>query len=159
MPHVATTVALLSLDEVFATLTGKSMAIVVARNGSPLIIGVGDKEMHVASDLAAAEPRIAVTDLAVNVDFKIWKTLEIFLQPELSNVFNEDALTGGRIGQDSSTTVNTRASAGSAFQNFDPSTEPVEGTHYAYAANFGQAVGRDAYQLPRTFRFSVGLRF
>jgi glucosamine--fructose-6-phosphate aminotransferase (isomerizing) len=26
---------------------------VVARNGSPLIIGVGDKEMHVASDLAA----------------------------------------------------------------------------------------------------------
>ena len=27
--------------------------IVVARNGSPLIIGVGDQEMHVASDLAA----------------------------------------------------------------------------------------------------------
>ncbi|HYG92422.1 MAG TPA: glutamine--fructose-6-phosphate transaminase (isomerizing), partial [Nocardioides sp.] len=27
--------------------------MVVARNGSPLIIGVGDKEMHVASDLAA----------------------------------------------------------------------------------------------------------
>jgi glucosamine--fructose-6-phosphate aminotransferase (isomerizing) len=27
--------------------------IVVARNGSPLIIGVGDREMHVASDLAA----------------------------------------------------------------------------------------------------------
>ena len=25
----------------------------VARNGSPLIIGVGDREMHVASDLAA----------------------------------------------------------------------------------------------------------
>ncbi len=27
--------------------------VVVARNGSPLLIGVGDKEMHVASDLAA----------------------------------------------------------------------------------------------------------
>ena len=27
--------------------------IVVARNGSPLIIGVGDREMHIASDLAA----------------------------------------------------------------------------------------------------------
>lgn len=100
------------------------------------------------------------TDLALNVDLKIWKTLEVFLQPELVNVFNEDALTGGRIGIDSSTTVNTRASAGAPFQNFDPrTTDPVLGTHYAYAANFGQAIGRDAYQLPRTFRFSVGLRF
>ncbi|HZI66307.1 MAG TPA: carboxypeptidase regulatory-like domain-containing protein [Thermoanaerobaculia bacterium] len=99
------------------------------------------------------------TDLALNVNLKIWKSLEVFLQPELLNVFNEDALTGGRIGIDSNTVVNTRASAGAAFQNFDPRTEPVEGTHYAYAATFGNAIGRDAYQLPRTFRFSVGLRF
>jgi hypothetical protein len=100
------------------------------------------------------------TDLALNIDFKVWKTLEVFLQPELINVFNEDALTGGRIGIDSSTTVNTRASAGAPYENFDPTTtDPVLGTHYAYAANFGQAIGRDAYQLPRTFRFSVGLRF
>jgi hypothetical protein len=100
------------------------------------------------------------TDLALNVDLKIWKSLEVFLQPELLNVFNEDALTGGRIGIDSSTTVNTRASAGAAYQNFDArSVTPVEGVNYAYAANFGRAIGRDAYQLPRTFRFSVGLRF
>ena len=99
------------------------------------------------------------TDLALNVNLKVWKSLEVFLQPELLNVFNEDALTGGRIGIDSNTVVNTRASAGAAFQNFDPQNEPVEGTHYAYAATFGDAIGRDAYQLPRTFRFSVGLRF
>ena len=99
------------------------------------------------------------TDLALNVNLKIWKSLEVFLQPELLNVFNEDALTGGRIGSDSNTVVNTRASAGAPLQNFDPQTEPVEGTHYTYAAAFGDAIGRDAYQLPRTFRFSVGLRF
>jgi len=100
------------------------------------------------------------TDLAVNVDLKIWKSLEVFLQPELINVFNEKALTGGRIGIDSSTTVNTRASAGAPYANFDArNTQPVEGVNYAYAANFGRAIGRDAYQLPRTFRFSVGLRF
>ncbi len=99
------------------------------------------------------------TDLALNVSLKVWKSLEVFLQPELINVFNEDALTGGRIGIDSSTTVNTRASAGAPLQNFDPSQPPVEGRDFTYAANFGKAIGRDAYQLPRTFRFSVGLRF
>ena len=99
------------------------------------------------------------TDVALNANLKIWKSLEVFLQPEVINVFNEDALSGGRIGFDTDVTVNTRASAGAAFENFDPSTEPVEGTHYAYGANFGRAIGRDAYQLPRTFRFSVGLRF
>jgi hypothetical protein len=99
------------------------------------------------------------TDVALNATFKVWKSLEVFLQPELLNVFNEEALTGGRIGIDSNTVVNTRVNAGTAFQNFDPQTEPVEGTHYAYSPTFGDAIGRDAYQLPRTFRFSVGLRF
>ena len=99
------------------------------------------------------------TDVALNVNLKVWKSLEVFLQPELLNAFNKDALTGGRIGIDSNTVVNTRVNAGAAFQNFDPQTEPVEGTHYAYSPTFGDAIGRDAYQLPRTFRFSVGLRF
>ena len=39
--------------------------IVVARNGSPLIIGVGDKEMHVASDLAAL---VRYTTTVVHLD-------------------------------------------------------------------------------------------
>jgi hypothetical protein len=90
---------------------------------------------------------------------KVWKSLEVFLQPEVLNVFNEDALTGGRIGIDTNTVVNTRASAGAPLQNFDPRTQPVEGTNYTYPATFGNAIGRDAYQLPRTYRFSVGLRF
>ena len=39
--------------------------IVVARNGSPLIIGVGDKEMHVASDLGAL---VRYTTTVVHLD-------------------------------------------------------------------------------------------
>jgi hypothetical protein len=103
---------------------------------------------------------ITRTDLAVNMNFRLWKTLELFLQPELLNVFNEDGFNGGRIGTDSNVTVNTRVNAGTAFQNFDPrTTAPVEGVHYAFHPNFGRAISRDGYQLPRTFRISAGVRF
>ena len=103
---------------------------------------------------------ITRTDLAVNMNFRLWRTLELFIQPELLNVFDEDGFNGGRIGTDSNVTVNTRVNAGTAFQNFDPrTTVPVEGVHYAYHANFGRAISRDGYQLPRTFRISAGVRF
>ena len=110
------------------------------------------------------------TDLALNFSIKVFKNLEIFARPELLNVFNEKAFTGGRIGTDSDTTVLDRANPGSnaatAFAAFNPFTEtPVGGTpgqpgvNYALGPNFGKAIGPAAYQLPRTFRFSVGLRF
>lgn len=103
---------------------------------------------------------ITRTDVALNLSFSVWKSLEVFLQPEVLNAFNEQAFNGGRIGVDSNTTVNTRVNAGAAYQNFDPrTTAPVAGTHYALHPNFGRAIGRDAYQRPREFRFSVGLRF
>ena len=43
---------------------------------------------------------------------------------------------------------------------FDPFTEtPVRGTNWELGDNFGKPVSKDAYTVPRTFRFSVGLRF
>jgi hypothetical protein len=110
------------------------------------------------------------TDLALNFSIKVFKNLELFARPELLNVFNEKAFTGGRIGSDSDTTVLDRANPGSnaatAFAAFNPFTEtPVAGTpgqpgvNYALGSNFGKAIAPAAYQLPRTFRFSVGLRF
>jgi hypothetical protein len=43
---------------------------------------------------------------------------------------------------------------------FDPFTQtPVEGTHWRKGEDFGKPADADAYTLPRTFRFSVGLRF
>ncbi len=43
---------------------------------------------------------------------------------------------------------------------FNPFTEtPVRGTHWELGEDFGKPTSKDAYTLPRTFRFSVGLRF
>lgn len=110
------------------------------------------------------------TDLALNLSIKIFKSLELFLRPELLNVFNEKAFAGGRKGTDYDTTVNDRANPGSnpssAFQPFNPYTDtPKAGTpgqpgvNYSLGPNFGKAIAPVAYQLPRTFRFSVGVRF
>ena len=78
---------------------------------------------------------------------------EIFLQPEVLNVFNESAVTNP------STTTYSARNDGS-LQTFNPFTEtPVEGVHWRKGDNFGQPLSENDYQQPRTFRFSVGIRF
>ncbi|HEY8712555.1 MAG TPA: hypothetical protein VIM68_06755, partial [Thermoanaerobaculia bacterium] len=45
-------------------------------------------------------------------------------------------------------------------KSFNPFTDtPVPGVNYNLSPTFGQATNKDAYQLPRTYRFAVGLRF
>ncbi len=89
---------------------------------------------------------VTSTDLAVNYEIPITR-VNLFLQGELINAFDEQAVIAG-----STSVLNVAA--------FDPFTEtPVEGTHWRKATNFGQPTGRGSYQLPRTYRFSVGLRF
>lgn len=104
---------------------------------------------------------ITSTDLAVNFGWPVRGT-EIFLQAELINAFDEQGL------EDPSfiiTTVRTRRNgttfpSGAAAVAFDPyNTTPVEGVHFEKDAAFGQASSADAYQLPRTYRFSLGVRF
>jgi hypothetical protein len=89
---------------------------------------------------------VTATDVAVNYEIPISR-VNLFAQAELVNAFDEQAVIAG------STAVQLLAP-------FDPYTEtPVEGTHWRKASNFGQATGPRSYQLPRTYRFSVGLRF
>lgn len=113
---------------------------------------------------------VTATDLAVNWDLPI-KRIGFFAQAELINAFDEDAQVGGN------TTVNTaRSSAcvqssngptpGARCLAFNPFTEtPVEGIHFRRGANFGLpttptlAAQQGSFQLPRTYRFSFGLRF
>ncbi|HVT42904.1 MAG TPA: TonB-dependent receptor [Thermoanaerobaculia bacterium] len=71
----------------------------------------------------------------------------LFVKGDLINAFNETAQVGGV------TTVRRLAS-------FNPfTTTPIEGAHWEKASNFGQATTAAHYQLPRTWRFTAGIRF
>ncbi|HSL18183.1 MAG TPA: TonB-dependent receptor [Methylomirabilota bacterium] len=96
------------------------------------------------------------TDLALNYSFFVdlfGGQLELFIQPEVTNVFNEDAVVTPN------TTVFT-ARNDSSLETFNPFTEtPVEGVHWAKGPSFGQPQDDGDFQQPRTYRISVGLRF
>jgi len=95
------------------------------------------------------------TDIAINYSFFInigGGQLEFFLQPEVINVFNEDAVVTPN------TTVLARTSQG--MESFNPfTTDPVQGVNWDFGSSFGEPQSAGAYQQPRTLRFSFGLRF
>ena len=98
---------------------------------------------------------ITRTDLALNYGFVFdaWgREVELFVQPEVINAFNEDGVVDPQ-GLDANEGIRLLAP-------FDPFTQtPVEGVHWEKTATFGQALNADDFQTPRTFRFSVGFRF
>ena len=84
---------------------------------------------------------------------------EIFANFHVLNVFNQFQLFDIS-GTSINTTVLTEADDATRFQPFNPFTQtPVQGVHWDYGSQFGEAIAADAYTLPRTFRFSVGVRF
>jgi hypothetical protein len=112
------------------------------------------------------------TDFSTNYTHRIVGRAEAFVHAEVLNIFNQFQLCGcgGTVfnnggGNDLrafNTGVQTRDSAGasSGLVAFDPFTDtPVEGVNWRLAPNFGAAANRYAYTSPRTFRFSLGVRF
>lgn len=99
---------------------------------------------------------ITRTDVSINYAFRwnLWgKSMEVFIQPEVLNIFNEDGVTN--VDNDVYDATNS-----DDYAAFNPFTEtPIEGVHWAKHANFGQPASENSYQPPRTFRFSVGFRF
>ena len=99
---------------------------------------------------------ITRTDLAINYSFFIplgGSQLELFLQPEVQNVFNEH-------GQIDGNSVEFTAINDPTLEPFNPWTEtPVEGVNWRKDDEWGQAEDDTDYQIPRTFRISVGIRF
>jgi hypothetical protein len=112
------------------------------------------------------------TDLAMNYAHKLgYKKAELFFRGTIVNLSNRQALTnffggvngildvgcntGGCI--DTTVLVNRTSASLAPFNPF--STTPVEGVNWRKAASFGKPVSRYAYQTPRTYEFSVGLRF
>jgi len=94
------------------------------------------------------------SDVSLRYSFNVpWgRGLEIFIEPEMINVFDEDAVIDPR-GFDNGESVRL-------LEDFDPFTEtPVEGVHWERTSSFGEPANEFDFQTPRTYRFSVGLRF
>lgn len=89
-------------------------------------------------------------DLSVNYTFN-WnmfnRDFEVFIQPELLNVLDEQTFT--RVDS----TVDNIA----PFNPF--TTTPVEGVNYNFGSDFGNPLTPEDITLPRTYRVSVGFRF
>jgi len=103
------------------------------------------------------------TDLSLNFSTKIGGVVEIFVQPQVINVFNNQAKVAV------STAVQSFAST-SGYLPFNPfTTTPVQGpratgtaaptANWNYGPTFGTALNTASYQQPRTFQATVGLRF
>ena len=102
------------------------------------------------------------TDLGVNYSLPLGRT-NLFVEADLLNMFNEQGIEDPDFVD---RTIRTRTSA-LCLQNpttrcvaFNPFTvEPVEGVHWQKGPNFGKPTQLDAYQQPRTYRLSLGVRF
>jgi hypothetical protein len=99
------------------------------------------------------------TDLAVNYGYRLpsLSTSELFFQFQVWNLFNQDAIADvGNID----VTTRTRDGGTTALTSFNPfTTTPVRDVNWALGPSFGTARNRNAYQVPRQFRFSMGVRF
>ncbi|HYN40320.1 MAG TPA: hypothetical protein VE129_00980, partial [Thermoanaerobaculia bacterium] len=116
---------------------------------------------------------ISRTDLSLNLSFRPAGSLEIFIEPQVLNVFNQQNVVTP------ATTIQTQNNTGNqpgitppvpSFAAFNPFTEqPKQGPratggatptyNWNYASTFGTPSAATSYQLARTFRVSVGLRF
>ncbi len=101
---------------------------------------------------------VTQTDLALNYAHKlgIVKRTALFFRGTIQNVFNERKIHDP-VNLDKSV---LRRDNASRFQPFNPfTTQPVQGVHWDFGPSFGRPTSRLAYQAPRTYQFSVGLRF
>lgn len=96
------------------------------------------------------------TDLAVNYTHRLMGRSQLFLNAHLLNAFNQFARWNiGSIDASIKTRLNAPDLA-----PFDPfRTVPVQNVNWRYGQSFGTALDRNAYTVPRTFRFAVGVRF
>jgi len=84
-------------------------------------------------------------------------SLELFLKADVLNVFNNHAVVNS---QYLNLAVPTNVSAPGRYAAFNPFIEtPARGVNWDLGPTFGEASSRFAYQTPRTFRMSFGVRF
>jgi hypothetical protein len=97
------------------------------------------------------------TDLSVNYSHKLGaRASELFAQLQLLNAFNQFQIFNiAAINTVVKTNFNDATLA-----TFNPFTQsPVEGVNWAKGSSFGKPISGNAYTLPRTFQFAIGVRF
>ena len=114
----------------------------------------GERGQYRADDITS-------TNLGLNWESPSFRGAELFVQADIINVFNQQgieypATARGNVIDQTVFVRRTRASL-TAFNPF--TTTPVEGTHYQFSPTFGQPTNREAYQDPREYRVSFGVRF
>ena len=108
---------------------------------------------------------ITRTDLAVNYRVRLARGIDFFIEPEILNVFNQHGVNA--FNQEvltaldcNGTSTQNAACPAAGLKTFNPFTEkPVEGVNYIKGAGFGKPETESDYQLPRTFRVSLGFKF
>jgi hypothetical protein len=97
------------------------------------------------------------TDIAATLNYRVFGQAQGFFKADVLNLFDQAAIVNPFFVN---TGVLTNVTTAARYAAFNPFTEtPVEGVNWDKAATFGQPQSRFAYQTPRTFRFSVGMRF
>jgi hypothetical protein len=165
----------LSVSLLQSFFSGQAYSLVGAVDTRPFVTNPGYESPPTLVDYYFSErgefnaDDVTRSDLSLNYSF-LWaafgRDIEVYLQPEVINLFDEDGL------EEFDTRIRTANQAnldgacpGSGQANgrciaFDPFTEtPVEGVHWAKRSTFGQPLEEDDFQTPRTYRFSVGFRF
>lgn len=104
---------------------------------------------------------VTSTNVALNWESPSFRGVRAFVQTDVINIFNEQAIEYPATARgnviDQTVFVRRTRSSLTAFNPF--TTKPVEGTHYQFSPTFGQPTNREAYQDPREYRVSLGLRF
>lgn len=158
--------------------SGQAYSAVANINQSKLITNPGYIKAPTASTYFFSDrgafrlDSVRTTDLALNYTLPI-KKLQIFVQGEMLNAENNDSVEDPRFIR---TTVFTSASSSQllpfnasttvpvACTTFSASGSPTAackaaGANFAIHPDFGKATSSSAYQLPRTYRVSFGVRF
>jgi len=107
---------------------------------------------------------ISSTDFGVNYYAPAIRGMRLFIETDLLNVFSQQgienpvAVDKTVLTRRQSTCLQTGTST--RCTAFNPFTQtPQQGVNWQLGTNFGKPTSSSAYQLPRTYRFSVGLKF
>jgi hypothetical protein len=104
---------------------------------------------------------ITSTNVAINYELPLVRGAQLFIQTDFINIFNEAGVEypATSVGAviDQTVLVRRTSTALTAFNPF--TTTPVEGVNFQKSANFGKPTNRQAYQDPREYRVSFGIRF